>query len=481
MKKILLALMLFSIPLSAQNKMRIAIMDFEAKDIPKADSIKISELVRNEIVNSGKFIVIERSQMGLILKEQGLQQTGCVDISCAVELGKVLSANKMLVGSVMKMGDKVIITGRIVDVEKGVAEFSEKEVAVDQNAESLIGAVNNFTGKLILRITGERPAAASEFSSVFLKDGSILEGKIISDKANVLKINLLSGKQMDIQRKDVLRILNNEEHKQKQYIYKTDGKIIEAFIVDEDSNSYTYRREYDSADEVKIAKNEINTVSKKKIEKVMTRSVEMMSRSSRWRIGLGMSPVNSDLNDYYEKFSFLPSSVQSAAIDVFPYRWRYNESDGIDLMFRLKVKLYSLKEISKLDYLKITGERPSVYTHLDKHNELFTVGSDLGARYIMGFYYFGILWQPYAYIACQSYIVNEDISLAGNSESGETSYSLYGFSGGTGLEIGVTSYISLFGELNYGYNPVDLIIGEHKNVDGFNFLYGVSFRTGFAD
>lgn len=481
MKKILLVLMLFSMPLSAQNKMRIAIMDFEAKDIPKADALKVSELIRNEIVNSAKFTVIERSQMGLILKEQGLQQSGCVDISCAVELGKVLSANKMLVGSVMKMGEKVIITGRIVDVEKGVAEFSEKEVAADQGAESLIAAVNNFTGKLILRITGERPATVAEFSSVFIKDGSILEGKIISDKGNVVKINLLSGKQMDIKRGDIIRILNTEEHKQKQYIYKTDGKVIQAFIVDEDSTSYTYRKDYDSPDEVKVLKSDINTVAKKKIEKVMTRRESMISRSSRWRLGLGISPVNDDLSDYYTNDTMLPPFMQSAVIDIFPYRWRYNDTDGVDAMFRINVKLRKLNDISKLQYALITGERPSVFDSFEKNNYMVNLGWSLGARYITGFYYYGILWQPYAYLAWQSFFSHEDFNLVNEGGNGKFTLSLFGVSAGAGVEAGFTDSISLFGEMNYGYCPGDLKIGKDRNIDGLNFLYGVSFRTVFAE
>jgi len=142
-------ILILSIPLRAE-RIRIAIMDFEAQDIAKNDAVKVSELIRNEMINIGKFVIIERSQMGMILKEQGVQQTGCTDISCAVEIGKVLSAKKILVGTVMKLGDSLIITGRIVDVEKGVAEFSEKEVARDKN--DLYRAVGDFAEKLSKRI-----------------------------------------------------------------------------------------------------------------------------------------------------------------------------------------------------------------------------------------------------------------------------------------------------------------------------------------
>ena len=144
------------------KKMHLAVMDFEAKDISANESVKITELIRNDIVNTGKFVVLERAQMGQILKEQGFQQTGCTDVSCAVELGKALSANKILVGTVMKLGDQIIITGRIVDVEKGVVEFSDKAVA--QSQKDIINSVSTFVERLSGRI-GKKDNEGAQISN----------------------------------------------------------------------------------------------------------------------------------------------------------------------------------------------------------------------------------------------------------------------------------------------------------------------------
>ena len=81
------------------------------------------------MINTGQYTVIERSEMGKILREQGFAMTGCTEVSCAVQAGKLLSARKMLVGTVMKLDQSIIINGRIIDVEKGTAEFAQKEIA----------------------------------------------------------------------------------------------------------------------------------------------------------------------------------------------------------------------------------------------------------------------------------------------------------------------------------------------------------------
>ena len=171
---LIIALLISSMPAFSAQKMRIAIMDFEAKDIPKKDAEKVTELIRNEMVNTGKFTVIERAQVGSILKEQGLQQTGCTDVTCAVEVGKILSARKILVGTIMSLKGKVVITGRIVDVESSVVEFSEKGVA--KSDEEVYDAVISFTRNLTKRITStveaepaekeKGPAAGESLSSV---------------------------------------------------------------------------------------------------------------------------------------------------------------------------------------------------------------------------------------------------------------------------------------------------------------------------
>jgi TolB-like protein len=148
------------------DKVTIAIMDFESRDVPRTEALKISELIRNEMVNSGQYTVLERTQVDKILHEQGFQMTGCTDVTCAVQVGKLLSARKILVGTVMKFGDNIAVTGRVVDVEKGIAEFAEKERAISK--DDVFYMVERFCDKLTMRITGKpiykKDAASNKYT-----------------------------------------------------------------------------------------------------------------------------------------------------------------------------------------------------------------------------------------------------------------------------------------------------------------------------
>lgn len=125
---------------------RLAVMDFQAKGVSSDVAKNVSELVRAELINSGRYLIIERSQMNQILKEQGIQQTGCTDISCAVQVGQILSANKILIGSIMKIGKNYVISGRIVDVEKGIGEKAASESTV--SIDDIVNASRAFSEKI---------------------------------------------------------------------------------------------------------------------------------------------------------------------------------------------------------------------------------------------------------------------------------------------------------------------------------------------
>jgi len=142
-------LLLVFIPLLSlkAEKMRIAIMEFKAgKGVSKTLAKNVTDLVRTEIINAQKYIVLERNQIDKILKEQKFSKSGLTDEGFAVKLGKMLSAQKILIGTLMKIGSKIVINGRIIDVSKGVAEFGGKQTA--DTEDDLVTAVTLFCQKI---------------------------------------------------------------------------------------------------------------------------------------------------------------------------------------------------------------------------------------------------------------------------------------------------------------------------------------------
>ncbi|MBI4976951.1 MAG: hypothetical protein HZC28_05680 [Spirochaetes bacterium] len=147
----LMTLLLAAVSFAQDQKMRIAIMELTPSSGVSADvGSSVSELMRTEMFNTGLFRVVEREQMDKIMKEQALQSTGCTDTECAVQVGKLLAVDRMLVGKISKLGTKFIINARIINVERGEMEFAEKATVESEN--DLDRAVSQFAQAIAARI-----------------------------------------------------------------------------------------------------------------------------------------------------------------------------------------------------------------------------------------------------------------------------------------------------------------------------------------
>jgi len=111
-------------PAKKNEKTRVAIQTLLAKGVSPTIAGAITDIVKSYIVNTRLFEVVEREQMDKILNEIGFQQTGCTDNACAVEVGKLLSAQKMVMGEISRVGDSYILGIRMVDVADGTSEHS---------------------------------------------------------------------------------------------------------------------------------------------------------------------------------------------------------------------------------------------------------------------------------------------------------------------------------------------------------------------
>ncbi|TAL29603.1 MAG: hypothetical protein EPN93_21175 [Spirochaetes bacterium] len=140
-------------PVNAQDKMSIAILDFEANDVSIFAAKAISEFISIEMAKKQDITVIERAQMKAILDEQGFQQTGCTDQACAVKLGKLLSAQKILIGSLTKTGNARVVSAKVVDVTTSKIDFAESEKCLKE--EDLELASRILAVKLINQISGK--------------------------------------------------------------------------------------------------------------------------------------------------------------------------------------------------------------------------------------------------------------------------------------------------------------------------------------
>ncbi len=104
---------------SAQTPM-VAVMPLETSDVTPGEAQLLGDAIGTRIQRTGAYRVMERSQMEKVLSEQGFQQSGvCSGTECAVQVGQVLGIDRMVVGSVGRMGTAWVLNLRMVSVTTG--------------------------------------------------------------------------------------------------------------------------------------------------------------------------------------------------------------------------------------------------------------------------------------------------------------------------------------------------------------------------
>jgi len=102
-------------------KKTIAVMDFSLIGIDNNTMNKFAmEDMTTKLVQSGQYLVVERTKLNAILEEHKLADSGLLDEKSSSQLGKLVAADIILTGTFSKRGSNWIVNLRLVDVKTGI-------------------------------------------------------------------------------------------------------------------------------------------------------------------------------------------------------------------------------------------------------------------------------------------------------------------------------------------------------------------------
>ena len=125
----------------------IAVLEFEAKGVSSLEASTLTDRFRSELVRTEKFVQIERSKIEQIFEEQKLQLSGTISEDKLVEIGELLGAELLVIGSIGKLGSTYTIDLRLVEVESGqiiASYFKDHRGEVD----GLLGQFRIIAGEI---------------------------------------------------------------------------------------------------------------------------------------------------------------------------------------------------------------------------------------------------------------------------------------------------------------------------------------------
>lgn len=118
---------ILALALTAQlfaQKPTIAVLNIDSKGMVN-NSEEMGFLTRLELEKTGAFAIMDKYEVAEVTSTHSININTCFSKSCLTDVGKLLKVNKMLSGSVERLGEKIVITLRIIDVNSGTVEKTD--------------------------------------------------------------------------------------------------------------------------------------------------------------------------------------------------------------------------------------------------------------------------------------------------------------------------------------------------------------------
>ncbi len=184
----------------------MGILDLEAEGISGSEAKILSEELRYEItilikskeyLDSGypRYNIVERSEMNKILGE--FEFSKCVSDSCALEFGKLLSADRMVFGLVGKIGATYTFSVRIIDVETAKSIHTARKHFRGPIDELLTSVIKEVSRELIYGAV--KDSISEDATDEKTDEKSVRKSEEIKEESQVSKYPRLTTKRIGLE------------------------------------------------------------------------------------------------------------------------------------------------------------------------------------------------------------------------------------------------------------------------------------------
>ena len=151
-----------------RTQARFAVLDFDASTsstgyyygwLGIGPAKGVSDLLTNALVKDGTYIVLERSKVEQILKEQNFGASGRLDASTAAQIGKILGADAVIIGTITQFNLEQSKSGGSIGGFLGIGANTEKNKAFVQVNSRLVSTTT--IGEILAVAEGEGNASKS--------------------------------------------------------------------------------------------------------------------------------------------------------------------------------------------------------------------------------------------------------------------------------------------------------------------------------
>lgn len=163
---------------SAEEKLKVAVLDLAAKGSPAEMAASATALVATELDKLGVFRVISGEDIrAMISFEKTRQSLGCeADASCLAEIGGALGVDYIVAGSLGKLGDTYTLFLNLTDIKKAAVESRVQE-NIEGGESKIIPAIKRGVGQMVGKVLKDREGylilTVSEEGATVKVDGQV--------------------------------------------------------------------------------------------------------------------------------------------------------------------------------------------------------------------------------------------------------------------------------------------------------------------
>jgi len=151
--------------------LKVAVLDLASRvEGENIDVIALSEMLQVDLAEKKAFQVVERGMLSKVLEEQKLGMMGLTERE-ASKVGALAGAQKIITGSVSRIGDRYVLLVKGIDTGTGVIELTDQATARD--ITGLMNAIPLVADRIVRKARGEKveaPASAQPAEKIVFEE-----------------------------------------------------------------------------------------------------------------------------------------------------------------------------------------------------------------------------------------------------------------------------------------------------------------------
>jgi curli biogenesis system outer membrane secretion channel CsgG len=149
-----------------------AVLDFDTKGLTSnwwgsfEPGVAISDLITNQLVNSGKFTMVDRTHLDKTLSEHQLAASGEVSPATAIQSGQLIGARYLVTGNVLQFAKTSQSGGSVGGFIGGLAGAAAGSVRTERvTLQVAVRVVDATTGQILQTISDEQSKSGTSWGT----------------------------------------------------------------------------------------------------------------------------------------------------------------------------------------------------------------------------------------------------------------------------------------------------------------------------